>query len=179
MNSSCDMDSESIFGPSNATKEEIEAETFPQYQDEHSAMATPTALANENVAPFLAKHIPEQYGLVSSRAGETTESGKTNSKYCYRHRPDLKCRRQADEPSMDKLQRVWPFLSGLVCVRNRIKLMVEKIGTRNAAPKRPTGNHSRLVALLSRTRQAPKIDAAGHHVPVLFSAAVLRFGYRS
>ncbi|KAK5709559.1 hypothetical protein LTS12_028070, partial [Elasticomyces elasticus] len=99
------MDSESIFGPSNATKEEIEAETFPQYQDEHSAMATPTALANENVAPFLAKHIPEQYGLVSSRAGETTESGKTNSKYCYRHRPDLKCRRQADEPSMDKLQR--------------------------------------------------------------------------
>lgn len=27
------------------------------------------------------------------------------AKYCYRHRLDLKCRRQADEPSMDQLQK--------------------------------------------------------------------------
>lgn len=65
---------------------------------------TPARLANENVAPFLAKHIPEQYSL-GSRSGQPAETSSANSKYCYRHRPDLKCRRQADEPTMDKLQR--------------------------------------------------------------------------
>ena len=36
-------------------------------------------------------------------------AARPNTKYCYRHRPDLKCRRQADEPSMEQLQQVWIF----------------------------------------------------------------------
>lgn len=185
MNSSCETDPKSIFGgPSNATKEEIEGETF-EHQGDHSAMGTPTALANENVAPFLAKHIPEQYGLISSRAGESTESGQTNSKYCYRHRPDLKCRRQADEPSMDKLQRVWFFFCYVWLVWLSAYMQEDEadsffsiLGPRNAPSRRSAGNHSCVVTLLSRTRQAPEIDVAGYHVPVLFPTIVLRFGYR-
>lgn len=64
-------------------------------------------LAGQIVAPFLAKHIPDQYaplgGMDSSGSPEAKDS---NTKYCYRHRPDLKCRRQANEPSMDQLQHV-------------------------------------------------------------------------
>ncbi|KAL3710578.1 hypothetical protein TMatcc_004374 [Talaromyces marneffei ATCC 18224] len=63
-------------------------------------------LANENIAPFLAKHIPSQYAPLGT--GISKSAGPPprymNSRYCYRHRPDLKCRRQADEPSMDHLQ---------------------------------------------------------------------------
>ena len=64
-------------------------------------------LAGQIVAPFLAKHIPDQYaplgGMDSSGSPKVKDS---NTKYCYRHRPDLKCRRQANEPSMDQLQHV-------------------------------------------------------------------------
>lgn len=65
--------------------------------------------AGQTVAPFLAKHIPEQYaplgGLLATADGAQKNP---NTKYCYRHRPDLKCRRTADEPSMENLQRVSP-----------------------------------------------------------------------
>ena len=64
-------------------------------------------LAGQIVAPFLAKHIPDQYahmgGMDSSGSSKASDP---NTKYCYRHRPDLKCRRQANEPSMDQLQHV-------------------------------------------------------------------------
>ncbi|KAF2492740.1 sulfur metabolite repression control protein-like protein SconB [Lophium mytilinum] len=58
-------------------------------------------VANESekmITPFLTQHVPEQY----NPQPRNTEKG--NTKYCYRHRPDLKCRRQADEPSMEELQ---------------------------------------------------------------------------
>ena len=63
--------------------------------------------AGQTVAPFLSKHIPEQYapgGGLDSRGNAKQKD--PNTKYCYRHRPDLKCRRQANEPSMDQLQHV-------------------------------------------------------------------------
>ena len=64
-------------------------------------------LGGQSVAPFLARHIPEQYNPLGKVDPLNTQSAKKpNSKFCYRHRPDLKCRRQADEPSMDQLQRV-------------------------------------------------------------------------
>ena len=61
--------------------------------------------AGLTVAPFLAKHIPDQYapGAGWDSTGNT-KMKDPNTKYCYRHRPDLKCRRQVDEPSMDQLQ---------------------------------------------------------------------------
>ncbi|KAL1996179.1 hypothetical protein VTN49DRAFT_502 [Thermomyces lanuginosus] len=66
-----------------------------------------TKLANENVSPFLVKHIPTQYAPMGGQEKNSNPSNPTNpnSKYCYRHRPDLNCRRQPDEPSMEQLQR--------------------------------------------------------------------------
>lgn len=59
--------------------------------------------ASQAIAPFLSKHIPHQY---APRGQPDTAAPDPSTKYCYRHRPDLKCRRQANEPSMDQLQRV-------------------------------------------------------------------------
>jgi F-box/WD-40 domain protein MET30 len=60
------------------------------------------------VAPFLARHIPEQYAPLGSQTSPSglMEKDYSNTRYCYRHHPDLKCRRRADEPSMDQLQKV-------------------------------------------------------------------------
>ncbi|KAI4112345.1 MAG: hypothetical protein LQ345_006492 [Seirophora villosa] len=70
-------------------------------------------LAGQTVAPFLAEHIPSQYARSGgmSTVNRSTSANNPNSKYCYRHRPDLKCRRQADEPSMDQLQHELEDLS--------------------------------------------------------------------
>lgn len=74
---------------------------------ENISISASSKQASQTVAPFLAKHIPEQYapggGLDSSGNARTKDP---NTRYCYRHRPDLKCRRQANEPSMDQLQHV-------------------------------------------------------------------------
>jgi F-box/WD-40 domain protein MET30 len=61
--------------------------------------------AEKTVAPFLAKHIPEQYAPMGSRPAPEARKDP-NTRYCYRHRPDAKCRRTADEPTMEILQRV-------------------------------------------------------------------------
>ncbi|KAI5787036.1 quinon protein alcohol dehydrogenase-like superfamily [Peziza echinospora] len=60
-----------------------------------------TESVSKDVAPFLTKHIPEQYA--SAPPQEDSQQG--NTRYCYRHRPDVKCRRQADEITMDSLQK--------------------------------------------------------------------------
>ena len=82
------------------------------HNDDHEelvgAAGLPTITAesvSKEVAPFLTKHIPERYASVPPQAG--TQPGGT--KYCYRHRPDIKCRRQADEITMDSLQKVLIF----------------------------------------------------------------------
>ncbi|KAL8847750.1 MAG: hypothetical protein Q9221_007198 [Calogaya cf. arnoldii] len=69
-------------------------------------------LAGQTVAPFLAKHIPNEYAhLGRPPATGSPAITNPNTKYCYRHRPDMKCRRQADEPSMDQLQHELEDLS--------------------------------------------------------------------
>ena len=84
------------------------------YQDHHEtiSISASSRQAGQTIAPFLVKHIPEQYapqgGLDSSGNAKIKDP---NTKYCYRHRPDLKCRRQANEPSMDQLQHVSPSVS--------------------------------------------------------------------
>ena len=78
-------------------------------QDSHEtiSISASSKQAEETVAPFLAKHIPEQYAPVGGlEQGGSAKTKDPNTKYCYRHRPDLKCRRQANEPSMDQLQHV-------------------------------------------------------------------------
>ncbi|EME45614.1 hypothetical protein DOTSEDRAFT_71345 [Dothistroma septosporum NZE10] len=85
--------------------------------EEHNInmMHTTSKHADMTVAPFLSEHIPIQYN--PTNASESTnphlhhEASKVNTKFCYRHRPDLKCRRQANEPSMDQLQNELATLS--------------------------------------------------------------------
>lgn len=80
-------------------------------QIERERATSKSKLADETVAPFLAKHIPSQYAPLGTNPSKSigTPPPHMNSRYCYRHRPDLKCRRQADEPSMDHLQWVRSF----------------------------------------------------------------------
>ena len=64
------------------------------------------------VMPFLAQHIAMQYnaaGAVPTAEKEGQE--RTDTRFCSRHRPDLKCRRQVDEPSMEQLQNELATLS--------------------------------------------------------------------
>lgn len=80
--------------------------------------------AEGTITPFLARHLPKQYaplGVHSNNPENDTvahqmfmngvnkspeQMERPNTKYCYRHRPDMRCRRQADEPSMEQLQAV-------------------------------------------------------------------------
>ena len=76
-------------------------------KDKSITIASTAKFADLTVAPFLTRHIPNQYAPLGGANGtQTTPSQDPNSIFCYRHRPDLLCRRQADEPSMDQLQRV-------------------------------------------------------------------------
>jgi len=78
--------------------------------DRNISLPTASKHAEHAVAPFLAKHIPMQYNpLGHMRQNQTIRSEEqlnSSTKFCYRHRPDLKCRRQANEPSMEQLQNV-------------------------------------------------------------------------
>lgn len=65
---------------------------------------TPKNLAEKNVAPFLAKHIRDQHAPMNN-----LEPANRNTRYCYRHRPDMKCRRRADDITMGQMQQVSRF----------------------------------------------------------------------
>jgi F-box and WD-40 domain protein MET30 len=69
-------------------------------------MDSTSKVAGQTVAPFLARHIPEQYAPLGAPQPAMATQKDPNTKYCYRHRPDSKCRRTADEPTMENLQRV-------------------------------------------------------------------------
>lgn len=82
---------------------------FTQEPDEDGKCSnTITKLTGQTIAPFLARHIPAQYAPLggSETSKDPAVSENPNTRYCYRHRPDLKCRRQVNEPSMDQLQHV-------------------------------------------------------------------------
>ncbi|GAM85923.1 hypothetical protein ANO11243_039330 [Dothideomycetidae sp. 11243] len=83
-------------------------------QDSNITLPSTTVHADHAVAPFLAKHIPNLYNPLGHPAGGqagTDEKLATSTKFCYRHHPDLKCRRQANEPSMEQLQNELGTLS--------------------------------------------------------------------
>ncbi|TKA22775.1 hypothetical protein B0A50_07877 [Salinomyces thailandicus] len=92
--------------------------------DEHNiSIPASSRHAEQTVAPFLSEHIPMQYNPVGGfHAAQwqqqqqqdptsAAEPDQTSTKFCYRHRPDLKCRRQANEPSMEQLQNELASLS--------------------------------------------------------------------
>jgi F-box/WD-40 domain protein MET30 len=67
-----------------------------------------TALTGKAVAPFLKEYIPVLYAPIGKADNvETSKRKDPNSKYCYRHRPDSKCRRAADESKMVMIQSVY------------------------------------------------------------------------
>ncbi|KAL1956627.1 hypothetical protein VTO42DRAFT_6974 [Malbranchea cinnamomea] len=107
--------SNSVSIQQNAEKR-LEEDTVDNAKDA-IANTTTKELAEQNVAPFLAKHIRDQLAPMNSFEPPGDQQKKAvggpnlNSKYCYRHRPDLKCRRQADEITMSQMQQELQTLS--------------------------------------------------------------------
>jgi F-box/WD-40 domain protein MET30 len=65
-----------------------------------------SSLIGKTVTPFLKEHIPNLYAPFGKSNNELTAKEKNpNTKYCYRHRPDSKCRRAADEAKMVMIQQ--------------------------------------------------------------------------
>ena len=82
-------------------------ESRNESRDKTMAKASTAKSASQTVETFLTRHIPHAYAPLGSPGdGSVKKPQDSNSKFCYRHRPDMLCRRQADEPSMDKLQKV-------------------------------------------------------------------------
>lgn len=80
-------------------------------EDQRRLSSMSTQMGDRAVAPFLREHIPGLYSPVSksvitTTAPTTVQNKDPNSKYCYRHRPDSKCRRAADETKMGMIQSV-------------------------------------------------------------------------
>ncbi|PGH29834.1 F-box and WD-40 domain-containing protein MET30 [[Emmonsia] crescens] len=78
--------------------------------DDSSSIIPSTSSADKTIAPFLTRHIRDHYAPMNRFEPQKIERNP-NSKYCYRHRPDLKCRRQADELTMDQMQKELHTLS--------------------------------------------------------------------
>ncbi|KAH8902506.1 WD40 repeat-like protein [Coniochaeta sp. PMI_546] len=71
-----------------------------------------SSLISQTVTPFLREHIPSNYAPISKFDNDETSMSKDpNSKFCYRHRPDSKCRKAADESKMGMIQRELDQLS--------------------------------------------------------------------
>lgn len=68
----------------------------------------PEMAMSQTVKPFLREHIPAIYAPVGKASGTIVSSARKdpNSKFCYRHRPDSKCRKAADESKMAVIQSV-------------------------------------------------------------------------
>ncbi|KAF9875247.1 sulfur metabolite repression control protein [Colletotrichum karsti] len=68
----------------------------------------PTQLVGQTVTPFLREHIPGIYAPIGkpdqAENNNLSQQRDPNSKFCYRHRPDAKCRRAADETKMVLIQ---------------------------------------------------------------------------
>ena len=87
-------DDESFEGRGRRVRETVE--------DDNDEIAISSS--GKTVTPFLTEHIPRTYNPMSGQSMDNMQ--ESNTKYCNRHRPDRKCRRQANEPSMEQLQTV-------------------------------------------------------------------------
>ncbi|KJR88134.1 F-box and WD-40 domain protein MET30 [Sporothrix schenckii 1099-18] len=80
----------------------------PEEEDGSRRPKMSSQLMSKTVAPFLKDHIPGLYSPMTKRGTIKDMEGQNkdpNSRYCYRHRPDSKCRRAADESKMVKIQQ--------------------------------------------------------------------------
>ncbi|KAK1756384.1 hypothetical protein QBC47DRAFT_299091 [Echria macrotheca] len=81
----------------------------PEEADRHRSLDSVTTMSStligKTVTPFLREHIPSLYAPIGKANNEETAKAKDpNTRYCYRHRPDSKCRRAADEAKMIQIQ---------------------------------------------------------------------------
>ena len=97
-----------ILSPSASSIEDTSKAIDPHENDDGDSISlqATSKMAGQAVAPFLAKHVPDQYNPMGGNDLPGKQKQALNTKFCYRHRPDLKCRRQVDEPSMAQLQEV-------------------------------------------------------------------------
>lgn len=82
-----------------------------EHEDKSRLSNMPSSLVGQAVTPFLKEHVPNLYAPVSkiessTHAQQPSTQRNFNSKYCYRHRPDSKCRKAADENKMAMIQSV-------------------------------------------------------------------------
>jgi len=139
-------------------------------------ISSTSKVAGQTVAPFLARHIPEQYapqGVPQPNAKKDTSKKDPSTKYCYRHRPDSKCRRTADEPTMENLQRVCCEIGGIKLVANKF------IGARNINPRRSARHFPRLVTIFRSSSKTPKSHAPRNSNAMLFPPTFLSLHRRS
>lgn len=136
-------------------------------EDSEEAQANKSKKIEKMITPYLAQHIPHQYNPLGATGGRQDERPPTaNTKFCYRHRPDLLCRRQADEPSMEQLQDV----SVLLPLPNRL---LTWIGTWQRISGRPAEHRQRMVALFCCPFSTPQPHAPRHPRPVLLPTTLL------
>jgi F-box/WD-40 domain protein MET30 len=84
---------------------EDEDDAAPDDKEEAFVSKGASRQLEKMITPYLAQHIPQQYNPLGGDQ-HNVRPANANTKYCYRHRPDMLCRRQADEPSMEQLQKV-------------------------------------------------------------------------
>jgi len=86
---------------SQATQTSLQEQVCGDNEDEDIPLSASSKRAGQTVAPFLARHIPDQYAHmgVPDQLGNSRPKDP-NSKYCYRHDPVLKCQRLANEPEI-------------------------------------------------------------------------------
>lgn len=80
-------------------------------------MNVPSNLVGQAVTPYLKDHIPSLYSPVTKIDSTHTRQSfpkNFNSKYCYRHSPDSKCRKSANEDKMAMIQSVRRLLTFLL-----------------------------------------------------------------
>ena len=82
----------------------------PEEEERQGSRGSVTTMSStrigKTVTPFLREHIPSLYAPIGKPNNEETARQKEpNTRYCYRHRPDSKCRRAADEAKMVMIQR--------------------------------------------------------------------------
>lgn len=131
-------------------------------------ISSTSKVAGQTVAPFLAKHIPDQYTLLPKTQPAATSQKDPNTKYCYRHRPDSKCRRTADEPTMENLQNVRRYESNVHLCRTD-----GMAGPPSFIPSGPARHFSRLGSLFRCARKAEKPYAPRHSHAMLLSSTLL------
>ena len=160
-----------VTGPENVLKHDHEDEL-----DEIAISSTDKA-AGRTITPFLSKHIPNTYNPMNQQSSAQQSASalselapSSNTKFCNRHRPDRKCRRQADGPSMDQLQKELSSLSH----SDRSAISVRNLRWGCITPANDMS--ARVVCLQCCSEQAARAHSTGHPQCCLLQSALLHLG---